>query len=114
MQITIEGFQSWMLRGLTFLAPFLFCGYLFELYNSYVIYHLSIDPQSEPNPDWQFMLKILSLIFFTLFLGNTITMLTVIRRKIHENLSDIQWLKHRYESVKTLLNRVRSVKKFHS
>jgi hypothetical protein len=112
LQITIEGFQSWMLRGLTFLAPFLFIGYVFELWNAYVIYNLSIDPISEPNPDWQFMLKILAGIFFILFLGNIITMGIVIRRKIHERIPDIQWLQHRYESVKTLIHRVRSAKAF--
>ena len=113
LQVSIGGFQSWMLRGLSFLAPFLVIGYLFELYNAYVLYHISIDPKAEPNPDWQFMLKILSAILFILFLGNFITMYMVIRRKIRERISDIQWLQHRYESVKTLINRVRSVKAFH-
>jgi hypothetical protein len=112
LQITIEGFQSWMLRGLSFLAPFLFIGYIFQFYNAYVIYNLSIDSTMEPNPDWQFMLKILSGIFFILSLGNFITMYIVIRRKIRQRIADIQWLKHRYESVKTLINRVRSVNPF--
>ncbi|UJR13294.1 hypothetical protein I4U23_000312 [Adineta vaga] len=113
LQISIEGFQSWMLRGLSFLAPFLIGGYLFELYNAYVLYNISINPNNEPNSDWQFMLKILAGLFLILFLGNMITMYMVIRRKIRERIPDIQWLQHRYESVKTLLNRVRSVKSFH-
>jgi hypothetical protein len=112
LQITIEGFQHWMLRGLSFLAPFLFIGYIFEFYNAYVIYNLSIDPEMEPNPDWQFMLKILAGIFFVFSLGNSLTMCSVIRRKIRERIADIQWLQHRYESVKTLINRVRLVKHF--
>ena len=112
LQITIEGFHSWMLRGLSFLAPFLFIGYLFQLYNAYVLYGLSIRPVAEPNPDWQFMLKILSAICLLLFLGNFITMYLVIRRKIRERIADIQWLSHRYESVKTLISRVRSSKPF--
>lgn len=41
MDITIEGFHSWMWRGLSFLLPFLFFGYAFQLYNSYVLYQLS-------------------------------------------------------------------------
>ena len=41
MDITIEGFHSWMWRGLSFLLPFLFAGYVFQLYNAYVLYHLS-------------------------------------------------------------------------
>jgi hypothetical protein len=114
LQITIEGFQSYMLRGLTFLAPFLFFGYLFELYNAFIIYNLSITPSAEPNPDWRIVLKLLSLIFLILFLGNSITMLMVIRRKIHQRIPDLQWLQHRYESFKTfLLTRVRSDKPFY-
>lgn len=112
LQITIEGFQSWMLRGLSFLAPFLFLGYLFELYNAYVIYKMSLDSTMEPNPDWQFMLKILAGIFLILFLGNFITMYLVIRRKIRERIADIQWITHRYESVKTLINRLGLMKTF--
>lgn len=41
MDITIDGFHSWMWKGLGFLMPFLYIGYLFQLYNSYVLYHLS-------------------------------------------------------------------------
>jgi hypothetical protein len=114
LQITIEGFQSWMLRGLTFLAPFLFFGYLFQLYNAFVLYYLSITPSAEPNSDWRIVLKILAVIFLTLFLGNFITMLMVIRRKIRERIPDIQWLQHRYESFKTLLlSHVRSAQPFY-
>ncbi|CAF2947159.1 unnamed protein product [Rotaria sp. Silwood2] len=112
LQITIEGFHSWMLRGLTFLAPFLFIGYLFQLYNAYILYYISIDQIAEPNPDWQLMLKVLALIYFILFLGNFLTMYMVIRRKIRERIADIQWLQHRYESFITLIDRVRSVRSF--
>ena len=110
LQITIEGFHSWMLRGLTFLAPFLFLGYLFQFYNALVLFRLSEDAEllDPANPQWKWILKILSLLFFILFLGNFITMYSVIRRKIRQRIRDVQWLRHRYESVKTLLNRLRS------
>ena len=49
MDITIEGFHSWMWRGLSFLLPFLFVGYFFELYNAYALYKLMSHPESE----WQ-------------------------------------------------------------
>ncbi|CAF3089629.1 unnamed protein product [Rotaria socialis] len=110
LQITIEGFHSWMLRGLSFLAPFLFLGYLFQLYNAYILYNLSKDSNAEPNHDGHLMLQVLTIIYLILFLGNFLTMYMVIRRKIRERIADIQWLKHRYESVITLINRVRSVK----
>lgn len=46
MDITIEGFHSWMWRGLSFLFPFLFIGYIFQLYNAYSLYHLSYHPEA--------------------------------------------------------------------
>ncbi|XP_014270315.1 transmembrane protein 120 homolog [Halyomorpha halys] len=78
MDITIEGFHSWMWRGLGFLLPFLFAGYLFQLYNAYKLYELSIHSDAP----WQ--VPVLSVLFFALFLGNTITTSMVIPQKIHE------------------------------
>ena len=49
MDITIEGFHSWMWKGLTFLLPFLYVGYVFEFYNAYALYELS----SHPEATWQ-------------------------------------------------------------
>lgn len=49
MDITIEGFHSWMWRGLSFLLPFLFVGYAFQAYNAWTLYKLSMDP---PNAPW--------------------------------------------------------------
>lgn len=49
MDITIEGFHSWMWRGLSFLLPFLYFGYLFQLYNAYKLYTLS----RHPDASWQ-------------------------------------------------------------
>lgn len=46
MDITIEGFHSWMWKGLSFLLPFLYAGYAFQLYNAYVLYKLSRDPDA--------------------------------------------------------------------
>ena len=49
MDITIEGFHSWMWRGLSFLLPFLYMGYFYQLYNAWELYQLSFHPESE----WQ-------------------------------------------------------------
>ena len=46
MDITIEGFHSWMWKGLTFLLPFLYVGYVFEFYNAYTLYELSLHPEA--------------------------------------------------------------------
>ncbi|XP_050577971.1 transmembrane protein 120 homolog isoform X1 [Bombus affinis] len=80
MDITIEGFHSWMWRGLSFLLPFLFVGYVFQLYNAYVLYTLV----SHPEATWH--VPVLSGMFLVLFLGNTITTTMVIRQKLRERV----------------------------
>ncbi|EQB77360.1 transmembrane protein 120B-like protein [Camelus ferus] len=59
LDLTVEGFQSWMWRGLTFLLPFLFCGHVF----------------------------VLALTFLVLFLGNFLTTLKVVHTKLQKNRS---------------------------
>ena len=45
-----EGFQSWMWKNLNFMLPFLVIGYLFQLYNAYVLAKLTFD---ERCTEWQ-------------------------------------------------------------
>ncbi|XP_035895192.1 transmembrane protein 120 homolog isoform X2 [Anopheles stephensi] len=75
MDITIEGFHSWMWRGLKFLFPFLFVGYLFQFYNAFTLYHLT----NHPDATWQ--IPVLSILFLILFVGNSLTTLMVILQK---------------------------------
>ncbi|XP_063973308.1 transmembrane protein 120 homolog isoform X1 [Diachasmimorpha longicaudata] len=75
MDITIEGFHSWMWRGLSFLLPFLFIGYFFQLYNAYTLYRL----MSHPEATWH--VPVLAVMFFILFLGNAITTILVVPQK---------------------------------
>lgn len=82
MDITIEGFHSWMWRGLTFLLPFLFVGYVFQAYNSYALWKLS----SHPDAPWQVLC--LSILFCVLFVGNTLTTLWIIPEKIMSRVSE--------------------------
>jgi len=89
MDITIEGFHSWMWRGLSFLFPFLFIGYFFQLYNSYVLYQLSYDP----NATWQ--VPVLSALFLVVSLGNIITTVAIIPQKLREQIK----LKSRVSSI---------------
>lgn len=80
MDITIEGFHSWMWRGLSFLLPFLFIGYFFQLYNAYTLYSL----MSSPEATWH--VPLLSAMFFILFMGNAITTIVVIPQKWQDRL----------------------------
>jgi len=86
MDITIEGFHSWMWRGLSFLLPFLYMGYFYQLYNAWELYQLSFHPESE----WQ--IPVLALLFLILFLGNTLTTSMVIPQKLREKVR----LKYRF------------------
>ncbi|XP_074106082.1 transmembrane protein 120 homolog [Cotesia typhae] len=81
MDITIEGFHSWMWRGLSFLLPFLFIGYFFQLYNAYTLFCLT----SHPEATWH--VSVLSFMFFVLFLGNAITTILVIPQKWQDRLT---------------------------
>uniref|UniRef100_A0A8C9R836 Transmembrane protein 120B n=1 Tax=Scleropages formosus TaxID=113540 RepID=A0A8C9R836_SCLFO len=51
LDLTVEGFQSWMWRGLTFLLPFLFFGHFWQLYNAITLFGLS---RHENCKEWQF------------------------------------------------------------
>lgn len=76
MDLTVEGFGSWMWKGLGFLVPFLIVGYLFQFYNAYSLYKLS---QHELCKEWQ--VGTLAIVFFALFVGNTVTTMFVFRQK---------------------------------
>ncbi|CAH0715429.1 unnamed protein product, partial [Brenthis ino] len=81
MDITIEGFHSWMWRGLSYLLPFLFGGYVFQLYIAYTLYHISYHPEAT----WQ--VAALSMSFLLIGIGNTATTLMVIPQKLSEQVT---------------------------
>ncbi|GIY40162.1 ion channel TACAN [Caerostris extrusa] len=84
MDITIEGFHSWMWRGLSFLLPFLYFGYVFQLYNAYTLYNLSND---EKCVEWQVCCS--AIIFFVLAVGNTFTTSCVLHQKLTEKINSM-------------------------
>ncbi|KAJ1093159.1 hypothetical protein NDU88_006267 [Pleurodeles waltl] len=80
LDLTVEGFQSWMWRGLTFLLPFLFFGHFWQLYNAITLFGLSRHKECK---EWQVF--VLALTFFVLFLGNFLTTLKVVHTKLQKN-----------------------------
>uniref|UniRef100_A0A1Q3FYR5 Protein with signal anchor n=1 Tax=Culex tarsalis TaxID=7177 RepID=A0A1Q3FYR5_CULTA len=82
MDITIEGFHSWMWRGLSFLIPFLFIGYIFQAYNAWTLYKLT----EHPDATWQ--IAVLSILFLVLFVGNTTTTMLVIPQKLRGRIKE--------------------------
>uniref|UniRef100_A0AAR2KII7 Transmembrane protein 120A n=1 Tax=Pygocentrus nattereri TaxID=42514 RepID=A0AAR2KII7_PYGNA len=76
LDLTVEGFQSWMWRGLTFLLPFLFFGHFWQLFNSVTLFRMARLPQCK---EWQVL--ICGFSFLVLFAGNFFTTLAVVRHK---------------------------------
>uniref|UniRef100_A0A7N8YDZ6 Transmembrane protein 120B n=1 Tax=Mastacembelus armatus TaxID=205130 RepID=A0A7N8YDZ6_9TELE len=85
LDLTVEGFQSWMWRGLTFLLPFLFFGHFWQLYNAVTLFRLA---GHEDCKEWQVFM--LALTFLVLFLGNFLTTLKVVHQKIQKNQGKVQ------------------------
>ncbi|KAL7987040.1 hypothetical protein Chor_005959 [Crotalus horridus] len=76
MDLTVEGFQSWMWRGLTFLLPFLFFGQFWQLFNAVTLFQLASHPECK---EWQVLMC--AFPFLTLFTGNFFTTLRVVHQK---------------------------------
>jgi len=96
MDITVEGFGSWMFKGLTFLLPFLTLGYIFQLYNAYTLIQIWFN--FDCTGQWQVFA--LSILFFLIASGNIFTTMQVLWRKIrYQNTPVIQLeLKSKYSS----------------
>ncbi|KAK1900293.1 Transmembrane protein 120A [Dissostichus eleginoides] len=77
MDLTVEGFQSWMWKGLTFLLPFLFFGHFWQLFNSLSLFRMARLPDCK---EWQVM--VCGLCFLILFMGNFFTTVAVVRHKV--------------------------------
>ncbi|KAG7278951.1 hypothetical protein CRUP_036602, partial [Coryphaenoides rupestris] len=77
MDLTMEGFQSWMWRGLTFLLPFLFLGHFWQLFNSVSLFRVAWLPDCK---EWQAL--VCGLCFLVLFTGNFFTTVAVVRHKV--------------------------------
>ena len=88
MDITIDGFHSWMWKGLGFLLPFLYIGYMTQLYNSYTLYQLMYTHEVT----WQ--VPVLAMLFLVLGVGNITTTSMTIPSKLKD--SKMGMLKYRF------------------
>uniref|UniRef100_A0A4W5Q5B8 Transmembrane protein 120A n=1 Tax=Hucho hucho TaxID=62062 RepID=A0A4W5Q5B8_9TELE len=77
MDLTVEGFQSWMWQGLTFLLPFLFFGHFWQLYNGLSLFRMARLPDCK---EWQ--VSMCGISFLILFTGNFLTTVAVVRTKL--------------------------------
>lgn len=82
MDVTLQGFHSYMWRGLSFLLPFLYIGYAFQVYNAHNLYQLY---QMSETHEWQVIFT--SFIYFIIFLGNVVTTTLVATLKFRQGFS---------------------------
>ncbi|XP_030009778.1 transmembrane protein 120A-A isoform X2 [Sphaeramia orbicularis] len=80
MDLTVEGFQSWMWRGLSFLLPFLFFGQFWQLYNSITLFRMFQLPECK---EWQ--VAMCGCSYMVLFMGNFFTTVGVVYQKYMNN-----------------------------
>ncbi|KAF0989582.1 hypothetical protein HZS_6251 [Henneguya salminicola] len=87
MALTIDGFRSFMWNGFTFLIVILSFLYIFQLFNAYILLRIALSPLCDQNYP-----LMLSILFFIVFMGNLISVISVIYKKIvqfldktHEN-----------------------------
>ncbi|KAI6188216.1 hypothetical protein M3Y98_00330300 [Aphelenchoides besseyi] len=93
MDVTLEGFSSWMFKGLTFLLPFLIIGYLIQGYCSYYLFCMYY--QKDCSEDWQVLA--LAILFAVISCGNLFTILSVFFRKLAQiKSSDLTHLASKY------------------
>ncbi|CAL4119524.1 unnamed protein product, partial [Meganyctiphanes norvegica] len=83
MHVTSEGFQPYMLSGMTYILPFLFIAYVWELYMAVTMYFLAQTPSA------QWHETALCSIFSILFLGNTITTTILIPFNVATRLANL-------------------------
>nr|CAD2137820.1 unnamed protein product [Meloidogyne enterolobii] len=95
MDVTLEGFSSWMFKGLTFLLPFLIVGYAFQGYCSYRLFDIYL--HKDCSREWQVI--VLAIMFAIIFIGNSVTLGLVIIKKYAK--SDLSKLPNKYRD-KTL------------
>lgn len=94
MDITVEGFHSWMWRGMSFLLPFLLVEYLFQAYNAWTLYKLSF------HSDAFWHVPVLSFLFAVIFIGNMVSTLMVIPMKLKDRMREKYRLISMGESMK--------------
>lgn len=77
MDITVDGYMTWMSSRLSFVLTFLLSAYAFQIYNAYSLYCISRAPFCQ---EWQ--PSVVALIYAFTATGNLITTLMVVRSKI--------------------------------
>ncbi|CAD5222394.1 unnamed protein product [Bursaphelenchus xylophilus] len=94
MDITVEGFSSWMFKGLTFILPFLVIGYILQAYCSVYLFYMYF--YRGCSGEWQVIT--LAILFGMISLGNIITSLMVFLKKLRQHTSEVGLMASKYRT----------------
>jgi len=94
MDVTLEGFSSWMFKGLSFLLPFLIVGYLIQAYCSYYLFNMYFRGRDDCSDSEDWHMLGLAVFFFVVSCGNMITIISVSIRKFFQLKSSDDNLSH--------------------
>lgn len=98
MDITIEGFHSWMWRGLSFLLPFLFVVYIVQFINAVTLFRLCL------YHPYTWHVPALIVLFVVLCVGNTATTIMVVPDKLKKKMIDQYRLRINFPSIPSVSN----------
>ncbi|KAK5973023.1 Transmembrane protein [Trichostrongylus colubriformis] len=94
MDVTLEGFATWMFQGLTFLLPFLAVIYLMELNNAYTLFILWRTQECT----WQ--VPALSILFLIVGVGNIAMVSQIVFKRMKEKGNvNVRKILQRYPSM---------------
>ncbi|VUZ46262.1 unnamed protein product [Hymenolepis diminuta] len=95
MDITVDGYMTWMSSRLSFVLVFLLSAYAFQIYNAYSLYCIAKAPYCQ---EWQ--PGVVALIYTFTATGNLITTLLVVKSKMALlNPSKRGFLRKKYSTV---------------
>ncbi|KAM7540912.1 hypothetical protein Aperf_G00000035013 [Anoplocephala perfoliata] len=77
MDITVDGYMSWMSSRLSFVLIFLLSAYVFQMHNAYILYHIFWAPYCQ---EWQ--PAVVGLIYAFTAAGNVFTTVMVVKSKL--------------------------------
>ncbi|MES1904880.1 MAG: hypothetical protein MHPSP_001225, partial [Paramarteilia canceri] len=108
MDVTVDGFVSWMWKGLSFLLPFLIVAYATEVY---LVYKLVVIQYEEPNVgNWQ--AGAMAILLGIMSFGNLSTMTIIFWRKYTTGIRDLPIT--RYSGIEKLLEKSQPLSKFYA
>ncbi|MEN2497353.1 MAG: hypothetical protein MHMPM18_001741 [Marteilia pararefringens] len=98
MDVTVDGFVSYMWKGLGFLLPFLIVSYFFQLILCHQLFSLALQNKLTPNISGNasnhidYPPLLIAIVLTIMSVGNFITIIIIINRKLNSSRDEISYL----------------------